>query len=95
MFLGKPEESPETKTAASGYVELYLPTTTISLFSLLFIYLFWMYHSFKALIKEVDANKDGRVSRDELLAGVEKFFVGKTAATLPGFSFSNITSYLY
>jgi hypothetical protein len=40
--------------------------------------------SFISLIKQFDANKDGKVSKEELLAGVEKYFIGKTPAQLPG-----------
>jgi len=35
------------------------------------------------LIKDFDANKDDKVSKDELLAAVDKLFVGKTAHTVP------------
>eukprot|EP00026_Physarum_polycephalum_P009091 Phypoly_transcript_09202.p1 GENE.Phypoly_transcript_09202~~Phypoly_transcript_09202.p1 ORF type:complete len:188 (+),score=38.43 Phypoly_transcript_09202:815-1378(+) len=38
---------------------------------------------FAGLIKDLDANKDGKVSREELLAGVEKLFVGKNPQALP------------
>lgn len=41
-------------------------------------------------IKAMDFNKDGKVSREELLHGVEKYFVGKTAKAMPG-----IIYYLY
>lgn len=37
-----------------------------------------------SLIKDFDVNKDGKVSKEELLQGVEKHFVGKTPDTLPG-----------
>eukprot|EP00026_Physarum_polycephalum_P015429 Phypoly_transcript_16106.p1 GENE.Phypoly_transcript_16106~~Phypoly_transcript_16106.p1 ORF type:complete len:184 (+),score=37.05 Phypoly_transcript_16106:277-828(+) len=35
---------------------------------------------FNSLIKEFDANSDGKVSRAELLAGVEKKFIGKESS---------------
>jgi len=38
---------------------------------------------FRKLLKEYDANKDGKISKDELLAAVEKVFVGKTVDTAP------------
>jgi len=35
------------------------------------------------LIREFDANRDGKVSKEEWLQGVEKVFVGKTVETAP------------
>ena len=61
--------------------------TLSSLFSSLFLHIALTTCSFEHLIKEFDANKDNKVSKDELLAGVEKHFVGKKPAELPGMSF--------
>lgn len=36
------------------------------------------------IIKDFDKNKDGKVAKDELLAGVEKYFIGKSQDSLPG-----------
>eukprot|EP00026_Physarum_polycephalum_P016767 Phypoly_transcript_17763.p1 GENE.Phypoly_transcript_17763~~Phypoly_transcript_17763.p1 ORF type:complete len:187 (+),score=38.14 Phypoly_transcript_17763:99-659(+) len=38
---------------------------------------------FHDLVKAFDINKDGSISKDELLAGVEKYFIGKTPETVP------------
>eukprot|EP00026_Physarum_polycephalum_P017825 Phypoly_transcript_19176.p1 GENE.Phypoly_transcript_19176~~Phypoly_transcript_19176.p1 ORF type:complete len:213 (+),score=30.24 Phypoly_transcript_19176:83-721(+) len=38
---------------------------------------------YQALIKAFDVNNDQKVTKDEFLAGVEKYFVGKTAETVP------------
>eukprot|EP00026_Physarum_polycephalum_P017382 Phypoly_transcript_18594.p1 GENE.Phypoly_transcript_18594~~Phypoly_transcript_18594.p1 ORF type:complete len:187 (+),score=31.31 Phypoly_transcript_18594:72-632(+) len=46
-----------------------------------------------ALIKDLDTNKDGKVSREELLAGVERLFVGKTPQTLPAWWRDNIKQF--
>jgi Ca2+-binding EF-hand superfamily protein len=40
--------------------------------------------SFHDLVKAFDINKDGSISKEELLAGVEKYFIGKTPETVPG-----------
>jgi hypothetical protein len=53
---------------------------------------FFDWGSITSFIKEFDANKDGKVSKEELLNGVEKLFVGKNPDTVPGtisFSFQN------
>jgi Ca2+-binding EF-hand superfamily protein len=36
-----------------------------------------MISSIVELIKQFDSNKDGKVTLDELLGAVEKFFIGK------------------
>jgi len=35
------------------------------------------------MIKDLDSNSDGIVTKEELLAGVEKFFIGKDYLTVP------------
>jgi len=45
------------------------------------------------IIKEFDANGDGKVSREELLDGVDQKFVGKTAKELPGWFRENIATF--
>ena len=39
---------------------------------------------FAEIIHAFDANKDGKVTREEMLSGVEKSFIGKTVDNLPG-----------
>lgn len=40
--------------------------------------------SFHGIVKNFDTDKDGKVSKEELLAGVEKNFIGKPIDALPG-----------
>jgi len=42
------------------------------------------------LIKAFDANKDGKVTKEELLAAVEKFFIGKSVGEAPDWWKSNV-----
>lgn len=42
------------------------------------------------MIKNFDTNHDGKVSKEELLAGVERDFVGKPADALPAWWKDNI-----
>jgi hypothetical protein len=39
--------------------------------------------SFVSFIKEMDIDKDGQLSREELLQGVEKHFIGRDENTAP------------
>ena len=43
----------------------------------------------------MDTNKDGDLSKEELLNGVEKFFIGKTAATVPGMQYYDVVSLMF
>lgn len=38
---------------------------------------------FVAFIRELDIDKDGKLTREEVLQGAEKYFVGKDASTAP------------
>lgn len=44
------------------------------------------------LIKEFDVNKDGKVSKEELITGVEKVIVGKPVEALPAWWRENINN---
>eukprot|EP00026_Physarum_polycephalum_P019160 Phypoly_transcript_21032.p1 GENE.Phypoly_transcript_21032~~Phypoly_transcript_21032.p1 ORF type:complete len:159 (+),score=34.89 Phypoly_transcript_21032:134-610(+) len=47
---------------------------------------------FECLIKDFDANKDGKVSKEELINGVEKQFIGKKTSELPGWWKESVTN---
>eukprot|EP00026_Physarum_polycephalum_P017296 Phypoly_transcript_18472.p1 GENE.Phypoly_transcript_18472~~Phypoly_transcript_18472.p1 ORF type:complete len:202 (+),score=49.84 Phypoly_transcript_18472:34-606(+) len=47
---------------------------------------------FELLIKDFDTNKDGKVSKEELLSGVEKHFIGKKASELPAWWKEQVTA---
>lgn len=47
------------------------------------------------MIGALDANKDNQVSKEELLAGVEKQFIGKTVETVPGIINNNNDNYSF
>lgn len=57
----------------------------INVFTIFYIPLTYLLYSMHRIIENFDQNKDGKVSKEELLAGVEQHFKSKKIDDLPGF----------